>query len=128
MPCASATLGLRESSMHITFRTPRTLSLLVPLFASLLAAQAQQSQSRKTSDVPDKEMMEPVTALARYMAHVEGATMPSVFADDGVVIVEDFAPYIFRGKEAVADWNAGFRHHAGFLRDLKFTFGPAHDF
>jgi hypothetical protein len=43
------------------------------------------------------------------MAHVEGATMPLVFADHGVVIIEDFAPYIFRGKDAVILWNAGSR-------------------
>ena len=114
--------------MRVTVCFLRTISLFVPLSASLLAAQTQPSQLRNGPNVPDKEMMAPVTALARYMSHVDGATMPPVFADRGVVIIEDFAPYVFRGKDAATLWNAGFRHHAGFLRDLKFTFGTAHDF
>jgi len=114
--------------MPVAVRIPGALSLLVPLSASLLAAQTHPVQSNNASRLPDKEMMAPVNALARYMAHVEGATMPSVFADTGVVIVEDFAPYVFRGQDAATLWNAGFRHHAGFLRNLKVTFGTAHDF
>jgi hypothetical protein len=39
--------------------------------------------------------MAPVTALASYMARVEGNVLPPVFVDDGLVIVEDFAPYVF---------------------------------
>src|SRR5215472_5901699 len=75
-------------------------------------------------------MMAPVTALASYMAHVEGAVLPAVFADNElvIVIVEDFAPYIFSGKDAAAQRDAGFRRHAIPLKDLKFSFGPAHDF
>ena len=78
--------------------------------------------------MPDAAMMAPVTALASYMAHLDGAALPPVFVDDGLVIVEDFAPYIFSGEDAAAQWDAGFRHHAVPLRDLKFTFGPAHAF
>ena len=117
-----------KSIERFTVRIIRTLHLLMALSASLFAAQAQPLKSSNSTNVPDKEMMAPVAALARYMAHVEGATMPLVFADHGVVIIEDFAPYVFRGKDAVILWNAGFRRHAGFLSDLKFTFGGAHDF
>src|SRR5215470_5861076 len=105
-----------------------TCSFLVLLSASLLAAQTQSPQSSKTADAPDKAMMEPVMALVRYMERVEGAVLPPVFADDGLVIVEDFAPYVFAGKDAAAQWDAGFRQHAIPLKDLKFSFGPAHDF
>ncbi len=73
-------------------------------------------------------MMVPVTALASYMARLEGEVLPPVFGDDGLVIVEDFAPYIFSGKDAAAQWDAGFRRHAMPLRDLKFSFGPPHAF
>jgi hypothetical protein len=114
--------------MQVAVRIPSVISLLVPLSASLLAAQTQPVQSNNAARLPDKEMMAPVNALARYMTDVEGATLPSVFADSGVVIVEDFAPYIFRGQDAATRWNVGFRRHAGFLRDLTFTFGTAHDF
>jgi len=73
--------------------------------------------------------MTPITALANYMARVEGNVLPPFFVDDGPVIVEDFAPYVFSGKDAAAQWDdAGFRHHAIPLRELKFSFGPAHDF
>jgi len=120
--------GFWELFMQVTVRILITISLFLPLSASLPAAQTQPLQSKNGPNVPDREMMAPVTALARYMSHVDGVTMPPVFADHGVVIIEDFAPYVFHGKDAVALWNAGFRHHAGFLRDLKFTLGTAHDF
>ena len=106
----------------------RACSLLVLLSASLLAAQTQSPQSSKTADAPDKAMMEPVMALVRYMERVEGGVLPPVFADEGLVIVEDFSPYVFSGKDAAAQWDAGFRQHAIPLRDLKCTFGPVHDF
>jgi hypothetical protein len=75
-------------------------------------------------------MIAPVTALANYMAHVDTAPRSSVLVDVGLVIVENFAPYIFRGKDAAARWDAGFRQHVadGKLQDLTVTFGTAHDF
>jgi len=82
----------------------------------------------QTNDGPDKEMMAPVTALATYMAHVQGAAAPKVFADDGPVIVENFAPYIFTGKDSAARWDAGYREHVATLKDLKFTFATANEF
>jgi hypothetical protein len=84
----------------------------------------------RADDSPDAAMMAPVTALANFMAHVDGATRPPVFVDDGLVIVDDFAPYIFRGKGVVARWDAAYRHHVADcnLEDLKVTFGKAHDF
>jgi hypothetical protein len=105
-----------------------TLPIVLLLSASLLGAQAPSPQASGRTEGPDATMMAPVTALASYMAHVEGAVLPAVFADDGLVIVEDFTPYIFSGKDAAAQWDAGFRRHAIPLKDLKFSFGPAHDF
>jgi len=113
--------------MKTMHRIWRTWSILL-LVASLLCAQTPSPPSNPRSESPEPAMLAPVTALANYMAHVEGAVLPPVFVDDGLVIVEDFAPYVFTGKDAAAEWNAGFREHATPLKNLKFSFGPAHDF
>jgi ketosteroid isomerase-like protein len=120
---AMYTVAVSEERMRIV----RRVRMLFPLFAflstSLLATQASQE-----SDGPDQTLMAPVTALASYMARTDRAVMPSVFVDDGLVIVENFAPYIFVGKDASARWNAAIQHHVERLKDLKFDFGVAHDF
>ena len=105
-----------------------THSILLLLSASLLGAQTPSPQASGNPGGPDATMMAPVTTLASYMAHVEGTVLPPVFVDDGLVIVEDFAPYAFTGKDAAAQWDAGFRQHAIPLKDLRFSFGAAHDF
>jgi len=105
-----------------------THSLAWLLSASLLCAQTPPPHASSGHSGPEPAMMALVTALATYMAHVEGAVLPPVFVDDGATIVEDFAPYVFAGKDAAAHWDAGFRQHAVPLKDLSFNFGPAHDF
>lgn len=98
------------------------LALCVVLSLALCPARA--------ADGPDAEMMTPVTALANFMAHSQGATRPPVFVDDGAVIVENFFPYLFRGAGAADRWGAIFQQHAveHRLRDLVYTFGKAQDF
>src|SRR5580692_4062632 len=81
----------------------------------------QPPQASDVADSPDKAMMAPATALATYMAQVEGAVAPSVFVDDGLVIVENFAPYIFVGKDAAGRWDAGIRQHLARLRTCSLT-------
>ncbi|MGH6873248.1 MAG: nuclear transport factor 2 family protein [Rhizomicrobium sp.] len=76
---------------------------------------------------PDDAMMAPVRAVAGFMATLDDARLADCFADD-VVIVENFAPYVFRGSHAVARWKEGFREHAVSLSALDVTFGPAQDF
>ena len=98
------------------------------LFASLLGGHAPPPRSSARTDAPEAAMMATATTLASYMAHTQSAVLPPVFVDNGLVIVEDFAPYVFAGKDAAAQWDAGFRQHAIPLKDLKFSFGPAHDF
>jgi len=115
----------KEPPMKVMHLFSGTAPIALVWLASLLEAQTPSPQA---SSGPDITMMAPVTALASYMAHVEGAPLPQVFVDDGLVIVEDFAPYVFAGKDAAARWDAGFRQHALPLKDLKFSFGPAHDF
>lgn len=75
---------------------------------------------------PDDAMMVPVRAVAMFMATLDDARLADCFADD-VVIIENFAPYIFRGADAVARWRAGFREHAATLSGLVVTFGAAQD-
>jgi ketosteroid isomerase-like protein len=114
--------------MGVMRRLPKLLSFFAIISAPVMAAQTQ-APLPQVSDSPDNAMMAPVTALANYMAHVAGAVAPPVFMENGLVIVENFAPYIFFGKDAAARWDAGYRHHAlGRLKDLKFRFGVAHDF
>jgi hypothetical protein len=109
-------------------RVMRRISLLLLLSASLLLAPTTSPQETGSADAPDAPMMVPVATLASYMAHVQGTVLPPVFVDNGLVIVEDFAPYIFSGKDAAAQWDTGFRRHAVPLRDLRFSFGRAHAF
>jgi hypothetical protein len=94
--------------MKIVQGVRKTFCLLALLSGSLLSAQVLPSPPSDSPDGPDEAMMAPVTALARYMAHVDGAVLPPVFADDGLVIVENFPPYIFTGKDAAAHWDTGY--------------------
>jgi len=98
------------------------------LFVLLLGGQTPSQQSSAKTDAPEAAMIAPVNTLASYMSNVQGAVLPPVFADEGLVIVENFAPYVFAGKDAAAQWDAGFRQHAIPLKELKFSFGPAQDF
>ena len=114
--------------MKIASGITKAFSLLVLLSGLLLSAQLLPSPPSDSRDGPNEAMMAPVTALARYMAHVDGAALPSVFAEDGLVIVENFPPYIFNGKDAAEHWAAGYRKHVERLRELKCDFAKAHDF
>lgn len=114
--------------MTALHRTQAACLLFLLLCASFLGARAQSQQASERSKGPDAAMMAPVAALAKYMAHVDGAVLPSVFVDEGLVIVEDFEPFIFRGKDAAAQWDAGYRQHAVPLKELEVTFGPANAF
>ncbi len=53
-----------------------------------------------------------------------------MFARHGLCIVENFAPFLFCGPRAAAEWSAGFRAHSaeGVLSELSAAFGEAHDF
>jgi hypothetical protein len=75
-------------------------------------------------------MMEPVQGLVTFMSTLRRGEQPTVFARHEVCIVEKFAPFLFCGLRAAANWSAGFRAHAaeGDLSDLAATFGEAHDF
>ena len=76
---------------------------------------------------PDDAMMVPVRAVAGFMATLDDTHLANCFANDAV-IVENFAPYVFRGPDAIALWRTGFHEHAATLTGLVVTFGVAQDF
>ena len=84
----------------------------------------------KAEEQPTAAMMEPVRGLVAFMSALRRGEQPTVFARRGPCIVENFAPFIFCGLEAAANWSAGFRAHAaeGEIKNLAATFGEAHDF
>lgn len=76
-------------------------------------------------------MLRPADVLMRAMARCdETEEPPDVFAASPVVIVENFAPYVFDGANAVSRWWRGFRAHAaaGELANLQASFGAAQDY
>jgi hypothetical protein len=77
---------------------------------------------------PSEAMMAPVRRLVAFMSTLRPAEHPDVFAEHGLCIVENFAPFVFCGKRAAARWENGFREHARDLRELAATFDGAHDF
>ena len=76
---------------------------------------------------PDAAMLAPVEMIARFIAG-GGDDNLAAFADEDVVLLENFAPHLFAGPDAVARWAAAMRHHAKALSDLSHRFGPAQDF
>jgi hypothetical protein len=105
-----------------TVTAAMTLSLLCWILGGTRPALA--------GEVPPAEIMQPIDALAQFMAQLPAGRHATMFAARGVTIVENYAPYIFSGADAVAAWEAGFRQHAGAdeLSELKVRFGPARDF
>jgi hypothetical protein len=79
---------------------------------------------------PTAAMMEPVQGLVSFMSTLRRGEQPMVFARRGPCIIENFAPYVFCGLQAAANWSAGFRAHAAQdeLKEMAATFGAAHDF
>jgi len=76
---------------------------------------------------PDSEMLALVAKIACFIATGDDA-MLDAFAGNGVVILENFAPHLFSGPDAVSQWAKGMREHAATLANLRPSFGPAQDF
>jgi hypothetical protein len=90
-------------------------------------AESGRQDSLASMTVPNDAMKRPVHAVAAFMTTLDGAYLENVFAED-VVILENFAPYVFRGPDAKARWREGFRDHAATLAGLKMKFGEPQDF
>jgi hypothetical protein len=104
---------------------PRTYFVRWAVLVGFFAASVVQAEEQ-----PSAAMMEPVHGLVAFMSTLRHGEQPTVFARRGLCIVENFAPFLFCGSQAAANWSAGFRAHAteGGLKDLVATFGDAHDF
>jgi hypothetical protein len=79
---------------------------------------------------PTPAMMAPARALAAFMSTLPPGEHPSAFARKGLCIVENFAPFLFCGRDAALAWERGFRAHAADegLSELSAQFADAHDF
>jgi hypothetical protein len=73
-------------------------------------------------------MMAGPEAIACFIETGEAAILADTFADDGVVIFENFAPFLFAGPGAVGRWTAAMTEHLAASAELKHSFGPARDF
>ena len=84
----------------------------------------------QAEEQPTAAMLEPVRGLVTFMSSLRRGEQPMVFARRGLCIVENFAPFLFCGLQAAANWSAGFRAHvsADDLKNLAAVFGEAHDF
>jgi len=78
-------------------------------------------------DQPTPEMMAPVEKIAHFIATGDDEDL-SAFASRGVVIVENFDPYLFEGRDAVQRWADGMRTHTAATDALSHTFGAPQDF
>src|SRR5271156_6289728 len=104
-------------------------SFLYPLCSAVLIGFIAAGSALAETQ-PTAAMMEPVQGLATFMSTLRRGEQPTVFARRGLCIVEDFAPFMFCGLQAAANWSAGFRAHVaeGELKNLAATFGEAQDF
>ena len=77
---------------------------------------------------PDAAMMAPVGRVVRFMRSLDADGLADAFTTFPA-IVENFAPYLFRGEDAVERWQAGFaaRAQALQLTGLAAGFGHAQD-
>lgn len=77
--------------------------------------------------LPDAAMMVGPESIARFIETGEPAALAGVFADD-VVIIENFAPFVFAGPRSVALWLEGMRAHLEGISGLEHSFGDACDY
>jgi hypothetical protein len=79
-------------------------------------------------EVPDTSMMAVPKAVAGFIASGDEVLLDEIFSDQAVTIVENFAPYLFEGVDAVARWKEGMRAHSEHFEDLRPKFGDPQDF
>ncbi len=77
---------------------------------------------------PDEAMMAVAEKLARFIENGAVGVPDGIFADKGVVIVENFAPYLFVAPDGLDDWAAGMHAHLEGVTELGHGFGEACDF
>jgi hypothetical protein len=72
------------------------------------------------------EMMARVGEVVTFIATGDEHHIAETFTADPV-IVENFAPHVFRGAAGLAAWRAGMRSHTADLSGLVASFGPPQD-
>ena len=80
------------------------------------------------SGKPDAEMMAAAQRVASFIAAGGGTSLEGIFAERDVTIVENFAPFVFEGSDAVATWSKLMRAHLDGITALRHHFGDAFDF
>lgn len=76
---------------------------------------------------PEEAMLAPIEMVARFIGG-GGDDNLAAFSRGDVTILENFAPHLFAGPDAVTRWASAMRHHAEGLAGLVHRFGPAQDF
>jgi hypothetical protein len=77
---------------------------------------------------PDCTMMRPIERIASFMETLDPKLLRGTFADGKVIIIENFAPYVFQGPDAVALWSERFALHAKEISGLRHSFGEPQNF
>jgi len=76
----------------------------------------------------DPALLAPIEKVARFMETGDESLL-SAFASEGIVILENFAPHLFQGHDALERWakNILSWHEPPSDLVLKHTFGPPQD-
>jgi hypothetical protein len=76
----------------------------------------------------DPALLAPIEKVARFIETGDEFLL-SAFAENGVVIIENFAPHLFEGAEAVKRWSQEILAWHATPGDLvlKHSFGPVQD-
>jgi hypothetical protein len=77
---------------------------------------------------PDRAMLAPCHAVARFIATGDAALVDHIFAAGPVTILEVFAPFLFEGRGAARAYIHAMRAHVAPLKQMHYRFGPANDF
>lgn len=81
-----------------------------------------------TKAVPEPKMIEVVERVAIFMETLDDTWLDSTFAKSDVTIIENFAPFVFKGSNAVGDWAEKVSDHTRDIVDLRHSFDESHDF
>ena len=76
----------------------------------------------------DPELLAPIEKVAQFI-ETGNESLLSAFASKGVVIIENFAPHLFEGEDAVKRWSQKILswHEPPSDLVLKHKFGPPQD-
>jgi len=77
----------------------------------------------------DPELLAPIEKVAQFIETGDESLL-SAFASKGVVIIENFAPHLFEGADAVKRWSQKIKswHEPPSNLVLKHSFGPVQNF